>query len=261
MTATCSTRSPRNTSPFAKIRKSGGAIVLLLALSSCTHPATPASGIATPFVALPSFATPTRPTPHTGTTPTVLSLGELPTPQPVASARAPYCGGQPSVGEPITYPSLAAQTWASEQVVVGTVEAQESRWEVTGGYPYIATYALLRVEERVRGLPFEALFLAGAGGTLDGCTQRTNFPSLMRGERYLLFLVGRDPSAPFVPTTIYVVNGGEAGQQLLTTGTDLAALLGPLRQTLTQPPPSDLRADFLVPLDRAPAAPISTPRP
>lgn len=116
------------------------------------------------------------------------------------------------------------------------------------------TYSLLRVEERVRGLPSDTLRSATSGGTLDGCTQTTNLRPFRQHERLLLFLGRSDreqsPNAP----PLYYLNGGETGRQPIADNENLAPLLA-------QPPPRDLRPDFIIPLDRAPVAPSPTPRP
>ncbi len=194
------------------------------------------------------------PTPNIPTS-TAISLRTLPTPGITPSIRPPYCGPGVAAGNAITYTSPAAQTWAASQVVVGIVTEQEARWQVVSGYAYIVTYSLLKVEARVRGLPFTSLFIATSGGSIDGCTQQSNTPTLARGERVLLFLVGEERRAPTTPSAIYVISGGEGGRQELAPATDSAGVLASLRQTLTQPPPSDLRPDIIVPLESAPMTP------
>lgn len=254
---------------FARVGRLGWLPALLLIfLVSCTMPDDPAPGIATPagrttatsLGAQPAVETPVLLPSRAPATNIPLSLDTLPTFGPTPSVRPPYCGDRASIGEPITYPSLVAQAWASDQVIMGTVEAQEARWKVVGGYPYIVTYSLLHVEERVRGRPFDSLYIATPGGTLEGCTQRSNSPTIRRGEKDVLFLLD-DNYSTVEPMPIYLINGGEAGRQSVTGDGSLIMLLASLRQALGQTPPPDLRADFVVPLDRAPIAPVATPRP
>lgn len=239
------------------LQRALGTLVLLFALVSCTRSATPISNSATPIMVARATSTPNFPTTQDSASPTALSLRALPTFGPTPSVRPPYCGGGTSTGEPITYPSAEAQSWASDQVVVGTVEEQEARWKVVGGYPYIVTYSLLRVEGRARGWPSDALFVVTPGGTLDGCTQRSNSPTLQRGERYLLFLLDENNRSSIEPMPIYLINGGEAGRQPVKGDGSTNLLLAPLQQALALPPPSDLRKDFVVPLARAPMAPLA----
>lgn len=239
-------------------QRSMGTLILLLALASCARPATPARYSATPVTVVTATGTPHLPTPQGSISPTALSLRALPTFGPTPSVRPPYCGSGESIGEPITYPSAEAQTWASDQVVVGTIETQEARWKVVGGYPYIMTYSLLRVEGRARGWTSDALFIVTSGGTLEGCTQRSNSPTLERGARYLLFLLDENNRSAIEPMPIYLINGGEAGRQPVMGNRGPDLLLVPLRQALAQPPPSDLRKDFVVPLAHAPITPLAS---
>jgi len=48
-------------------------------------------------------------------------------------------------GDPVTYPSGAGQVWATEQLVVGTVEEQRVRPDLSGNETIIKTYSRLRV--------------------------------------------------------------------------------------------------------------------
>lgn len=234
----------------------GGVVALVLASAAACAPPAPtgevvptaatprgviASAAATPSVArFPPSASPATARPGTG-----------------VAASPSACGPRFTAGHPFTFASRADHAWGSGQVVVGTVEAQEVRWDRS----YIVTISRVRVEERARGLPFATLLVRTPGGTLDGCTQRV-FPEipLVPGERVLLFLAERNappsPALPQTPTTLYDVIGGPAGKQTLADDADIAALLLPLRQALAQPPPPDLDPRFLIPLDRAPVAPV-----
>lgn len=254
----------------APVHRFGGLVALILvALSTCGCQGARTGTVATLMItaapnrtmATPGPGTPPSLTPRVTVTPPASSSSTLPAAALTPSVQPPYCGGGTSTGEPITYSSPAARTWASSQVIVGLVESQETRWEVSSGTPYIVTYSLLQVEGRARGQPAANLFVATPGGTLDGCTQRSNAPALQRGERYLLFLLDRESRPATRQGSIYLINGGEEGRQLIVGDTRPDALLAPLRQSLTQPPPPDLRADFVVPLARSPLAPVATPQP
>ncbi len=197
------------------------------------------------------------------------TVGPLPT-------QAPTCdpGGPTLVVEPVVYPGLAGQAWAAEQIIVGTVLAQEVRWEshpIWG--PTIYTYSLVRVDERVRGIPEELLVVDGYGGTLGGCTQASTSPTLRDGETALVFLLksGGSP-AGIGRLPRYHVDGGQVGLQRVSPAAGgpptspsggaarpFSQILTQLRHALAQPPPSELDARFLVPLDRAPIAPQATP--
>lgn len=189
--------------------------------------------------------------------PTAISpLSLLPVAPPTPSVRPPDCRGLAPAASSLPTPSLPVHVWSSAQVVVGTVLSQEARWEVSSGYPYIVTYSLVRVEERVRGQPADVLIIGTNGGSLDGCKQGTSGATLQSNARYLLFL-NHDQTRPEADARqSYRINGGAAGRQLLTADADLVALLDPLRQILAQVPPRDFGPYSLVPLERAP---IGTP--
>ncbi len=202
--------------------------------------------------------------PPSGGTPVVTPLGGtpratppadlalLPVPTKSASFTPTSCNIQVAA-EPIQYRSVAARAWAAEQVVLGTVTAQEARWDPRSDSDAIATYSVLRVEERARGLPFDPLFLATSGGTIGGCTTSvSNLPRLPVGVRVLLFLTSSDRRAPVAAQTIFFPLGDAASVVVAGTDDQAAQLLAEVRAALRGPPPPDLDAGLVVPLDRAP---------
>ena len=77
----------------------------------------------------------------------------------------------------------------SGRIVVATVEEQSSRREGSSIY----TDTLLRVEDRLRGAAPDRLTISQLGGSIGDETQGTCLSvPLEPGERYLLFLSGRD---------------------------------------------------------------------
>ncbi len=201
-------------------------------------------------------------------------LARIPTFSLTPSVGSPICsrdGGSTYAVEPVIFPGLAGQAWAADQIVVGTVAAQRAIWRVDGGEPLIETYSVVQVEERVRGLPVPELLVVEGGGTLDGCLQRSRFPLLNAGETLLLFL-HRSDGRGSSDAPIYTINGDESGQRRIERDGNgvrwavsggprlpLEQLLVESRQALTQPPPRELNPIFIVPLDRAPLAPVATP--
>ena len=185
----------------------------------------------------------------TATPPADLAL--LPVPTKPASFTPKACNIQVAA-EPIQYRSVAARAWAAEQVVLGTVTAQETRWDPRSDSDAIATYSVLRVEARARGLPFEPLFLATSGGTIGGCTTSvSNLPRLPVGVRVLLFLTSSDRRVPVAAQIIFSPLGDAASVVVAGTDDPAAQLLAEVRAALRGPPP-DLDAGLVVPLDRAP---------
>lgn len=137
--------------------------------------------------------------------------------------------------------------------MLGTVTAQETRWNPRTSFDAITTYSVLRVEGRARGLPFDPLFVATPGGTIGGCTQTVSeLPQLPVGARVLVFLGTGDRRAPLAAQTIFGPNGGAASVVVAGTDDQAAQLLAEARAALRQQPPPDLDAGLVVPPDRAP---------
>ena len=186
----------------------------------------------------------------TPTPPADLAL--LPVPTQPASFTPTTCTIQ-IAAEPIQFRSVAARAWASEQVVLGTVTAQEMRWNPRSAADAIATYSVLRVEERVRGLPFDPVFVATSGGTIGGCTTSvSNLPKIPIGVRVLLFLTGPNQWEPQTAKTIFSPLGDSGSVVVVGTDAQAAQLLTEVRAGLHGPPPQDLDPGLVVPLDRAP---------
>jgi hypothetical protein len=170
---------------------------------------------------------------------------------------------------PFTFISQAGKAWASDQVVVGTIEEKSAHWEIVGDEPLIRTYSRLRVEERVRGRPEPTLLIRTVGGTLDGCTQHIGDEASLRvGERLLLFLRQSDTSTSD-EIRYFVVSGSSSVWTISSDGQaatnsaglvqmPLIDLLGEIQQALEQPPPPDLDPQYVVAPDRAPLAPMAT---
>lgn len=160
----------------------------------------------------------------------------------------------------LPYPGRAGLAWYSELIVAGTVVAQETIWKNTT----ITTYSQFRVDELVRGLPVDEVRVAQIGGTLDGCTQQGSERPLERRVRLLLFLRRYEPQMSGSDRDLYYVNFRAWGISNLTantTGTPTAQILTDVRQILSQPPPSDLSAYWIIPLGRAPLGPVSQATP
>jgi len=220
---------------------------LPLALAGCD----PLGGTptVTPLSGGMSTVTPLGGTPR-ATLPSDLAL--LPVPTQSTSFTPTTCNIQVAA-DPIQYRSVAARAWASEQVVLGTVTAQEARWNPRSDGDAIATYSVLRVEARARGLPFDPLFLVTSGGTIGGCTTSvSNLPRIPAGARVLLFLTSSDRRAPLTANTIFAPLGDAASVVVVGADGDATQLLAEVRAGLRRPPPPDLDAGLVVPLDRAP---------
>jgi len=169
-------------------------------------------------------ATTARPTP-TGTlvpdwvevggapaAPTVTPTAARATPATASSSRG--VGPTPTVDCPplaapsvMPYPGWAGLIWYSDTIVVGTVLAQDTRWEGRA----IVTASLVRVDERVRGLPAATLTVDQTGGTLGGCTQRGSERPLPRDMRVLLFLGRLAPRATDADGAPYFLKWGGYG--------------------------------------------------
>jgi len=159
----------------------------------------------------------------------------------------------------LPYPGRVGQIWYAEQIVIGTIVAQEVRWEGNSNYQVITTYSLFRVEQRVRGMPVNEMLIAQRGGTLDGCTQQNSERPLDRDGRLLLFLGRYDMRTGGSAPAIYYVMFGDTGVYNVTSttaGTPTARFVADMRQILSQPPPADLSNYWIIPLDRAPLAPL-----
>ena len=152
--------------------------------------------------------------------PTTANVSPTPTIRPIltplstidliSSATKPACRPL-GVASALPYPGKAGQTWYAEQIVIGTVVAQETRWEGDKDYPIITTYSLFRVEERLRGKPAIEILISQRGGTIDGCTQMYSDRPLNRDERLLLFLKFSDTQASRLGPLTYYIMFGTAG--------------------------------------------------
>ena len=248
----------------------------LLVVGCGAHPAATA-GSASPAV-LPSPRTTTRTlllasAPASAATPAAISTRSwLPGGATTPVGTRPACWAYAIDGP--TYPGLAGYAWGADQIVVGTVIAQEARWETLMDRPAVFTYSLVRVTERARGLPGEALVLREAGGTLDGCTQRGSQTALITGVTYVLFLLCQPDtmsSSAAVPTCNRLSGAAasrrvEESQGISWVTTDgarqpLQQVLDDIRVALAQPPPRLYPPSLIIPLDRAPLAPTPTPQP
>ncbi len=219
----------------------GGTLLLLLALCACSATA----GSSAPTASRESST----------------SIDLLPTLGPTPSVRAAKCGGRGgprSMGQWRTYSSIEAQAWAAEHIVLGRVEARETRWEILGGTPTVASYVRIRVEDRVRGVRSETLLVGDSNGTIDGCTQPTNLQPFQLDGRYILFL--RRSIRPEFPNEppVYGLDGGEASRIAITDPGAAATTLAAARLALAKSPPPDLDPSIVVPLDRAPVMPTAT---
>ena len=178
--------------------------------------------------------------------------------------------------------SVAALAWVSHQVVAGTViEQLPPIWVYPDpqGRPnrrQIYTDYVVRVDQRVRGVPGDTIRVRRAGGTLDGCTQQNpDEPPLAIGDQRLLFL--HEFTVPNTPTPAYSVIGGPQGHWRLNadgtvippmpeygppTGLPLPQVADQIRAALAGSPPAAAPRDWLVPPDRAPVhPPAGPPRP
>lgn len=204
-----------------------------------------------------------------------LAVAANPAPTVQATPRPPDCDMTISA----TYMLIddpAALAWVSHQVITGTVVEQlPPVWvypdpQGAPGWRKIYTDYVVRIDQRLRGIPSGTVRVRRAGGTLDGCTQQNpSEPALAVGDRRLLFL--HEFSVPNAPAGAYGVIGGPQGYWGLTTegtvttampgyqrfnGLPVSQVAGQLRAALAGAPPAGTPRDLLVPLDRAPVLPI-----
>lgn len=199
--------------------------------------------------------------------PTTTKISPTPTLRPILtplstidlipSATKPTC--QPlGVPSAMPYPGKVGQTWYAEQIVIGTVIAQETRWEGNKDHQFITTYSLFRVEERLRGTPAAEILISQWAGTIDGCTQMNSERLLSRDERLLLFLGFKGRLGP----PIYDIMFGTAGVYNFTDNpAGTTSFVSEIPQILSQAPPANLSKGWIVPLDRAPLVPKPTTTP
>lgn len=254
--------------PTGKFTHLGAWLLLTLILSGCNIAPATAKVFPTP----PSRSTfPSSPTLNVLPTNTMLPL--TPTVRPILtplstidiipSTTKPACRPL-GVASTLPYPGKVGQVWYAEQIVIGSVIAQETRWEGNKGYQFVTTYSLFRVEERLRGKPAAEILVTQRAGTLDGCTQLNSDRPLNRDERLLLFLKFSNTQASRLGPPIYYIMFGDAGIYNFsynTSGTPTASFVTEIRQILSQPPPADLSSYWIVPLDRAPLVPKPTATP
>ncbi len=190
-------------------------LVLSLVLGGCntsienaTVPSSPySSSIPRSSPATTAIATNAVPSP----TPTARAiLTPLPTSGVIPSSIKPACTPLPTPSA-LPYPGRVGQIWYAEQIVIGTIVAQETRWEGNSNYQVIRTYSLFRVEQRVRGVPVNEILISQRGGTLDGCTQQNSERLLNRDGRLMLFLGRYDTPANGSAPAIYYVMFGDNG--------------------------------------------------
>ena len=172
----------------------------------------------------------------------------------------------------VRFDSVATLAWVSHHVVVGTItEELPPVWV----YPdpqrqphsrTIYTDYLVRVDQRLRGLPEATVRVRRLGGKLDGCTQQNlDEQPLTVGDRLLFFL--HEFTIPSAPPPTYSATGGPQGYwRLNADGTvatsiphyqqfnrvPLAQVAEAVRTALLGEPPTTAPRDLLVPLDRAP---------
>jgi hypothetical protein len=164
----------------------------------------------------------------------------------------------------LPFPGKAGQAWYAEQIVVGRVVTQETRWEGNRDYQVITTYSLFRVEERVRGIPLGEILIRQQAGIIGGCKQRNGEQVLPQGEELLLFLHLSNTPESRSGSPIYFIRFYSHDFYRLVgdnAKTQRASIIAETRQILSQPPPKELSADWTVPLDRAPLAPPPTATP
>ena len=168
--------------------------------------------------------------------------------------------------------SVATLAWVSHHVIVGTITEElppvwvypdpqrQPHWRT------IYTDYLVRVDQRLRGLPEATVRVRRLGGKLDGCTQQNpDEPILTIGGQHLLFL--HEFTVPNAPMPAYSAIGGPQGYwRLNADGTvatsiphyqqfnrvPLAQIAEEVRGALLGQPPKATPRDLLVPLDRAP---------
>ena len=168
--------------------------------------------------------------------------------------------------------NVATLAWVSHQVVTGmVVEELPPVWvypdpQRRPQWRKIYTDYVVRVDQRLRGLPEATVRVRRMGGMIDGCTQQNpDEPTLAVGDRRLLFL--HEFTVPNAPTPAYSAIGGPQGHWgLAADGTvttsmphyqqfnriPLAQLAGEVRGALLGQPPATVPRDLLVPVDRAP---------
>lgn len=258
-------------------------VSLLALLVGCGRavPPTVRSGASSPLAPSPAVSSPANVQTATqssapGTPIADDVLSGLPPVVPSPAQPTPTCsvdGGITLAIDQVSYPGLSGQAWAAEQIVVGVVLAQGTRWESVRGDPSLFTYSLVRVEQRVRGVSEGELLVRSYGGTLKGCTQRSTLPTLVPGQTALLFLQ-RSSVIIGARWPVYNVVGGEPGlrrierdgqgQAWVVSGgprLPLQQVLDELQQALRQSPPSALPTRDLIPLTQAPLAPMPTATP
>jgi hypothetical protein len=198
-----------------------------------------------------------------------LLLAQRPADPPVTPCNAGLTATPPGFSQP----ELLA--WASSQIVSGTiVEQLPSVARPLGPHSppdenIISTDYVLRVDGRLRGLPYDLVHVRRLGGTIGDCTLvYESEPKLLVGQRLLLFL-GSLGTETGVPT--YGVMGGFQGYWGLAVDGSVKPAMGGyrafndmpiaqfnavIRTALKSTPPTNLGSS-LVPLDQAPLAPES----
>lgn len=203
----------------------------------------------------------------------VVAANPAPTAQPtVGTSSRPLDCDMTISASYVQLDSVATLAWVSHQVVVGTVVAElppvwiypdprrQPNWR------NVYTDYVVRVDQRLRGLPEATIRVRRLGGTLDGCTQQNpGEPPFAVGDQRLLFL--HEFTVPNAPTPAYSVIGGPQGfwglnaDGTVTTSmpqyqqfnrSPLARIAGEVRTALLAQPPTTAPRDLVVPLDRAP---------
>jgi len=250
--------------------------ILLLTMTACGAVGEPTARPQGQPVAANSPASPTQaeatatpvaaavPAPTTQSEPMILPTVSL-------QSRPPDCDMTISTSF-VRLDSVATLAWVSHHVVVGTVVKElPSVWiypdpQRRPNWRQIYTDYLVRVDQRLRGLPEATILVRRLGGKLDGCTQQNpDEPPLAVGDQHLLFL--HEFSLSNAPTPAYSAIGGPQGYwDLNADGTvatpiphyqqykrmPLAQVAEEVRSALLAQPPKTVPGDLLVPLDRAP---------
>lgn len=201
------------------------------------------------------------------------------TAQPVASPSAALAGcGALFSGVADRFETIEELAWSSHQIVAGTIVERlpsvRSTAPISPRAPdqrAILTDYVVRVDQRVRGLPVPTVRVRQVGGTVDGCSL-TNMDAvdLPIGGRFLLFLRIDPEVAAQVPTYRIIAdyqgawpldpNGTvttRAPHHQRYNGVPLAQLAGQMRTILAGPPPRTAFLErYLVPLDQAPLPPL-----
>jgi hypothetical protein len=177
-------------------------------------------------------------------------------------------------------------TWASEQIIVGTVSKQlPSEWsepltvgmeKQTGGVSRtITTDYVVNVQSRLRGVASDTVTVTTEGGTIGDCTVRNpDSGTLAVGDHVLLFLTrpkAMRTSQVADATTVYTLVGRQSGQLIVLDDETVAPfvdksnrhsyhdLAEAIVSTLhTGSPPVDMNLPA-VPLKDAPAAATVAP--